>query len=147
MKQIIHQVAAITATLCVGTFLISTLLVELFGSIEAIRQVKSLIVFPGLFILVPAIALAGATGFSMAKQRSGRVINRKKKRMPFIAMNGVFILIPAAIILNQWAIEGNLHIGFYMLQAAELIAGAANLALMIMNIVDGKKFNPKKVNT
>ncbi|MPW28263.1 hypothetical protein F9L16_04520 [Agarivorans sp. B2Z047] len=144
MKQIIHRAAAITATLCVATFFSSTLLVELFGSIEAIRQVKSLIVFPGLFILVPAIALTGATGLSLAKQRSGRIINRKKKRMPFIAMNGVFILIPAAIFLNQWATEGYLDTPFYLLQAAELIAGAVNLVLMAMNIIDGKKFTHKK---
>jgi hypothetical protein len=144
MKQVIHRAAAIMATLCVATFFSSTLLVELFGSIEAIRQVKSLIVFPGLFILVPAIALTGATGFSLAKQRSGRVINRKKKRMPFIAINGVLILIPAAIFLNQWAIEGNLNTRFYLLQAAELMAGAANLVLMTMNIIDGKKFKQKE---
>jgi hypothetical protein len=144
MKQIIHRAAAITATLCVATFFSSTLLVELFGSIEAIRQVKSLIVFPGLFILVPAIALTGATGLSLAKQHSGRIINRKKKRMPFIAINGVFILIPAAIFLNQWATEGNWNTQFYVLQAAELIAGAVNLVLMAMNIIDGKKITHKK---
>lgn len=144
MKNIIHRSAAITATLCVAIFFSSTLVVELFGSIEAIRQVKSLIVFPGLFILVPAIALTGATGFALAKQRSGRVISRKKKRMPFIAINGVFILIPAAIFLNQWAIEGNLGTQFYLLQAAELIAGAVNLALMTMNIIDGKKFTKNR---
>ena len=144
MKQIIHRTAAITATICVATFFSSTLLAELFGSIEVIRQVKSLIVSPGLFILAPAIALTGATGFSLAKQRSGRIINRKKKRMPFIAMNGVFILIPAAIFLNQWATEGNLDTQFFLLQAAELIAGAVNLVLMAMNIIDGKKFIHKK---
>ncbi|WP_087023158.1 hypothetical protein [Thaumasiovibrio subtropicus] len=144
MKQIIHRSAAITATLCVATFFSSTLLVELFGSIEAMRKVKALIVFPGLFILVTAIALTGATGFSLAKQRSGRVINRKKKRMPFIAINGVFVLIPAAIFLNQWAIEGRLDTQFYLLQAAEVIAGAVNLVLITMSITDGKKFTQKR---
>lgn len=144
MKQTIHRAAAIMATLCVAAFFSSTLLVEVFGSIEAVRQVKSLILFPGLFILVPTIALTGATGFSLAKQRAGRVINRKKKRMPFVAMNGALILIPAAIFLNQWAIEGNLDTRFYLLQAAELVAGAANLVLMTMNIIDGKKFRKNK---
>ncbi|RDL42829.1 hypothetical protein DN730_17355 [Marinomonas piezotolerans] len=139
MKQIVHRIAAVTATLCVATFFVTTLLVELFGSIEAIRQVKSLIVFPGLFILVPAIALTGATGFSLSKQRSGKIVNRKKKRMPFIALGGVFVLIPAAIFLNQWAAEGNFNTQFYLLQATELIAGAVNLTLMTMNIIDGRK--------
>ena len=62
MKPIIHKTAALTATLCVATFFTSTLLVELFGTLESVKLVKSMIVFPGLFILVPAIAITGATG-------------------------------------------------------------------------------------
>ena len=71
MNSLIHRVAAITATLCVATFCLSTLLVELLGSLELIRTVKSLIVFSGLFILISAIATAGTTGFLMTKRRSG----------------------------------------------------------------------------
>lgn len=144
MKPLIHRIAAITATLCVATFFSSTLLVELFGSTEAIKMVKSLIVFPGIFILVPAIATTGATGFMMSKQRSGRVCDKKKKRMPFIAINGIFILLPAAYFLNQWAIADQFDSQFYLLQAVEIIAGLTNLVLMTLNILDGRKISPRK---
>jgi hypothetical protein len=106
--------------------------------------VKSLIVFPGLFILVPAIATTGATGAAMAKVRKGKVIERKSKRMPIIAFNGIAILIPAAYFLNQWAQAGEFGALFYGVQALELIAGATNLSLMVLNIKDGRKFSAKR---
>lgn len=144
MKPIIHRIAAITATLCIATFFTSTLLVEIFGTKESIQLVKSLIVFPGLFILVPAIATAGATGAAMAKQRRGKVIERKSKRMPIIAFNGIVILIPAAYFLNQWATADEFDSIFYGVQLLELMAGSVNLSLMVLNIKDGRKFRPNK---
>lgn len=139
MKPLIHRIAAIVATLCVATFFISTIAIELTGTIESIQFVKSAIVFPGLFILIPAIAITGATGFMMAKNSSNNIIDKKKKRMPFIALNGLFLLIPAALFLNQRAIDGNFDFTFYLIQLIELIAGAVNLRLMSLNIMAGRK--------
>jgi hypothetical protein len=110
MKSRIHMAAGMLATLLIATFFTSTVIVELFGSHEAVAAVKYLIVFPGLFILVPSIALTGAMGFALSKTRGGRLVEKKKRRMPFIAMN---------------------------VQAAELLFGATNLALMSLNIRDG----------
>ena len=143
MKKTIHKLAAITATLCIAVFFLSTLWVELFGSQEAIATVKSLIVMPGLFILVPAIATTGATGFAMSKNRSGRLLEAKKKRMPIIGANGILILLPAAIFLDQWAASGAFDTRFYLLHGAELVAGAVNLALMSLNIRDGLRMGGK----
>lgn len=144
MKLLIHRISAIIATLCVVTFFTSTLVVELFGSLASVTQVKSFIVSPGLFILIPAIALTGATGFLIAKGRKGRLIESKKKRMPFIAINGLLILLPSAIVLNQWAMEGSFDTAFYTVQSLELIAGFINASLMILNIRDGRKFTHKR---
>ncbi|OQW91711.1 MAG: hypothetical protein BWK78_03815, partial [Thiotrichaceae bacterium IS1] len=91
MKRKIHLLAALIATLTIATFWTSTILVELFGSYQLIAQVKSLIVIPGLFILIPALAITGATGFSLSQSRMGRLVENKKKRMPFIAANGMLI--------------------------------------------------------
>ncbi len=140
----IHPVAAIIATLCIATFFTSTILVELFGSHESIAMVKSLIVVPGLFILVPAIAAAGGTGFVLAKNRKGRLLESKKRRMPFIAANGLLILMPAAIFLDQWATSDSFNTSFYFVQALELAAGAVNLTLMGANIRDGFKMTGNK---
>ena len=149
MKQIIHRIAAITATLCITTFFTTTVIVELFGSPEAIAIIKRLIVLPGLFILVPAIAVAGGTGFVLSKNRKGRLVKSKMKRMPFIGVNGLLILLPAAIILDHLAASGSFDAKFYIVQILELLAGLVNLSLMVFNIRDGLKLSgklhPKKV--
>lgn len=141
MLTIIHRSAAIIAMLCIATFFVATLIVELTGSNESIVLVKSLIVMPGLFILVPAIAATGATGFALSKTRSGHLVEAKKKRMPFIGANGLIILLPAAIFLDQWASAGDFDRQFFFLQALELIAGAINLMLMGLNIRDGLRMS------
>ncbi len=143
VKHKIHPVAATVATLCIATFFISTVIVELFGSYESIAVVKSLIVMPGLFILIPAIAITGASGFARAKGTKSGIIGSKKKRMPFIAANGILILLPAAICLNQWAAIGAFDTKFYIVQAFELLAGAINLTLMSMNMRDGLRLSGK----
>jgi hypothetical protein len=134
-----HLIAGLLATLIIATFFLSTVLVELFGSHEAVATVKRLIVLPGLFILVPAIAATGGSGFYLSKSRQGRLVDLKKKRMPFIAANGLLVLIPCAIFLNRWAAAGAFDTTFYMAQALELFAGAINLTLMGMNIRDGMR--------
>ena len=71
MPKKMHLVAGIVATLTIAIFFLSTVLVELFGSHEAVATVKQLIVLPGLFILVPAIAATGGSGFYASKSRKG----------------------------------------------------------------------------
>ncbi len=143
MKRLIHRIAAVVATACIAIFFTSTVLVELFGSQESIAMVKQLIVMPGLFILIPAIAATGITGGSMTKGRKGRLVGIKQKRMPFIAANGLLILLPAAIFLNRWAAGGHFDTTFYIVQGFELVAGAANLTLMGLNMRDGLKMTGK----
>ncbi len=141
MKNKIHLTAAVIATLCIATFFTSSILVELFGTHESIAMVKRLIVMPGLFILIPAIAMTGGTGFALSNNRKGRLVENKKKRMPFITANGILILLPAAIFLNQWAASGLFDTRFYVVQGLELLAGSINLTLMGMNIRDGLRMS------
>jgi hypothetical protein len=141
MLRTIHLLAGLLATLTIATFFSTTLLVELFGAHAAVASVKHLIVFPGLFVLVPAIAATGATGFVLSKTRPGRLVEAKMKRMPFIAANGLLVLLPAAILLDSWASQGAFDHWFYLVQAVELLAGATNLALMGLNIRDGLKLS------
>ena len=139
MLRTMHRLAGLLATLTIAVFFTATLLVELFGSHAAIAGIKHLIVFPGLFILVPAIAATGGTGFALSKTRQGRLVAAKLKRMPFIAANGLLVLLPAAIFLDSWAAQGAFDNRFYIVQAVELLAGAANLLLMGLNMRDGLK--------
>ncbi len=137
MTKRLHLVAGVLATLCIATFFVSTVIVELFGSAQDVARVKALVLVPGLFILIPAIAAAGGSGFVLSKSRRGRLVEAKQRRMPFIAANGLLVLVPCAIFLDRWAAAGAFDPAFYRLQAAELLAGAVNLSLMGLNIRDG----------
>ncbi len=141
MPKKVHSIAGLLATLTIATFFLFTVLVELFGSHEAVASVKSLIVLPGLFILVPAIAATGGSGFFLSKSHHGRLVETKKKRMPFIAANGLLVLIPCAVSLDRWAAAGAFDSTFYLVQGLELLAGAVNLTLMGLNIRDGLRLS------
>jgi hypothetical protein len=86
---------------------------------------------------VPALAITGASGFRLAGTSSDSRLVRKKRRRPFIAGNGILILIPAALYLSMVASRGEFGSHFYGVQAVELVAGAVNLTLMFLNIRDG----------
>ena len=137
MPKRAHLVVGVLATLCIATFFLSTLITELFGSHAAVAQLKSLLVMPGLWIMVPLMAATGGSGIFLARSRKGRLVDAKKKRMPFIAANGLLVLVPCAIVLNRWAAAGSFDTTFYVVQTIELIAGATNLTLMGLNARDG----------
>ncbi|MCW8833485.1 MAG: hypothetical protein OQK03_09220, partial [Colwellia sp.] len=88
-------------------------------------------------------AITGATGAALSKNRRGPLDANKKKRMPFVAANGILILLPCAIFLDRWAAAGSFDSMFYMVQGLELLAGATNLTLMGLNIRDGLKMTGK----
>jgi hypothetical protein len=141
MKKTVHRIAALAATLTIAAFLLSSVVVESFASPAAVVALKAFIVFPGLFVLVPALALAGASGFALARLRGGRLADAKKRRMPIIAGNGLLVLVPCALLLDRWAAAGQIDAGFYAIQGLELAAGALNLFLMLLNIRDGLRLS------
>ncbi|WP_394391866.1 hypothetical protein [Shewanella woodyi] len=144
MKTKLHLLAALTATLCIATFFSFSLIGEIFGTHAFIIQVKSNIVFPGLFILIPAMAITGITGNLLAKGAKSKIIKQKLFRMKIAAANGILILLPAALLLNYWAQAGQFDVYFYLLQAIELIAGATNLFLLSKNAIAGRRLTANK---
>ena len=137
MLRRLHLAAGILGLSCIATFFLTTIFVELLGSHEAVAHLKPLIVTPGLWILIPALAATGGSGMFLAKSRGGRLVDAKKKRMPIIAANGLLVLVPCAIFLNRLVSAGEFDTTFYVVQAMELLAGATNLALMGLNARDG----------
>lgn len=136
--SVIHKISAATAFILVFSFFSSSLLVELFGDHQAILLVKTVILY-AIVLLIFAMALTGITGAKMAPKAKSGPIGSKKKRMPFIAANGLLILVPAAIYLQHLASTEQFSSLFYTVQAIELIVGAINLTLMSLNIRDGRK--------
>ena len=141
MTRRIHFLAGLLATLTIATFFSVSLFSELLGTKETIATVKALIVMPGLLVLIPAVVATGISGVVLSRSRQGRLVAAKKKRMPFIAANGVLILVPCAIFLNRWAAAGTFDTTFYWVQGLEFLAGVTNLGLMGLNIRDGLKMS------
>lgn len=146
MPKIIHPIAGALALLTILTFWTSTAITELFGSTQAIITVKSLIPW-GFLILVPAMALAGGTGFKIGGKWRGKLVTAKKKRMPIIAANGILVLIPAALFLSWKAQAGQFDTTFYAVQLIELVAGATNIALLGLNMRDGLRMTAARRRT
>jgi hypothetical protein len=136
MKTRIHALAGTCALLIVMCFWASTLISELFLSREAVVTVKTGILY-GMGLLIPFIVAAGGTGFLLARSHTGDLVKRKKRRMPFIALNGLLVLAPAAIFLHGKAVAGEFDAVFYAAQGLELVAGALQLALLGRNFRDG----------
>jgi len=132
----LHAASATLALLLITTFFISTLLSELFGSHQTISHVKSAI-FYGIWLVIPFMAIAGISGNKLAPTAKGGIIGQKKSRMPFIATNGVLVLVPAAVYLESLASVGSFNTTFYIVQIIELIAGAINITLMSLNLKSG----------
>lgn len=90
-----------------------------------------------MFGLIPSMAVAGATGASLGRGWKLPQVTRKTRRMKLIAANGLVILLPCAVFLALRARAGTFDIWFYSVQACELAAGGANIALMVANMRDG----------
>ncbi len=138
MKSKLHAIAGGVALLTITIFWLSTLAAELSGNAATIAAVKAAIL-AGMVVLIPAMALAGASGFSLGRGWKSPVVARKRTRMKIIAANGLLILLPSAFFLAGRAQVGLLDATFFAVQALELVAGAVNIALLSLNMRDGMR--------
>ncbi|MBB6468264.1 hypothetical protein HNQ96_004148 [Aminobacter lissarensis] len=136
MKAKLHAAAGGAALLTVSCFWISTVAAELAGNAEIIATVKATIL-AGMVVLIPAMIIAGASGFSLGKGWRSPVVQIKKRRMRIVAGNGLLVLLPSAYVLAGWAGEGRFDAAFIIVQTLELAAGAVNIALLSLNMRDG----------
>ena len=138
--KMIHPIAGTVALLTILTFWITTVdQLNSQGRTDAIVAVKTAIPW-GFLLLIPALAATGGTGFRLAGSRSKATtgpLAAKRRRMPVIALNGIFVLVPSALFL-AWAAEARaFDLTFYAVQAAELAAGGLNIVLLGLNMRDG----------
>ncbi|MDD3518405.1 MAG: hypothetical protein PHQ14_08655 [Chromatiales bacterium] len=146
MKRKAHAVAGVLVFLCIAGFWSSTVVAELFLGVDAIVTVKRTIL-NAMWLFIPLIASTGASGFALARRRAHPLLGSKQRRMPFIAANGLLILLPAAIFLAARAEAGVFDLWFYAVQSAELAAGAVNLLLVGLNIRDGLRLRSQRCGT
>ncbi len=136
MLKRLHPVAGGIALATIATFWLSTVVSEAFLPPTTIVAVKTSIPW-GFLLLIPALMAAGASGFRLSKGNRRGVVGAKARRMPFIAANGLIILVPSALYLAAKASAGEYDVGFYIVQVLELIAGAINMALLGLSFRDG----------
>lgn len=134
MMKFAHPFAGALAIATIGTFWVSTVLSELFASHSAVAAVKAAILW-GFVLLIPALAVGAGSGVLLAK---GRRVG-KFTRLPFIAGNGLLVLVPSALLLASKPQEAEFDATFYAVQALELVSGATNITLLALNMRDGLK--------
>ncbi|MDI2090895.1 hypothetical protein [Commensalibacter oyaizuii] len=139
----IHRIAGITALIILLIFWFSTVTTELSGHLNFIKNVKILIPY-GFIFLIPALIIVSGTGSKMAGKINNPAIHHKKKRMPFIALNGLIILIPCALYLRYLAVHEHLDFTFFLIQIVELIAGGVNITLLMLNVLAGINLSKNK---
>ena len=144
MKTWIHAAAGAIALITVSAFWLSTATIELFGDAAAVTTVKNC-VLAGMAVLIPAMIVAGASGFSLGKGWRSPVVARKKRRMRIIAANGLLVLVPSAFLLSSLADAGRFDSLFTMVQVVEMVAGAVNIVLLSLNMRDGLSLRRKPV--
>ena len=138
-KSIFHAAAGILAILTVATFWVSSLISELFLDHQAVVLAKGLIANYGIYGLIFMMASVGGSGFAIGKNKKNRFIDSKTKRMRFLALNALVVMIPSAYFLNTKAVNGEFDTIFYIVQVIELVAGAMQLTLLGLNFRDGLK--------
>ena len=136
MLNRMHPIAGALALLTILTFWTATIVAEAFGDTAAVVVVKTAIPW-GFLLLIPALAATGGSGLALAREHAGPLIERKRRRMPVIAANGLLILVPSALFLSFKSQSGEFDGFFYGVQVLELIAGAVNIALLGLNLRDG----------
>nr|WP_321413718.1 hypothetical protein [uncultured Allomuricauda sp.] len=134
-----HIVATAIAVLTIASFFSFSLIAEIMGNPEFIKQIKTGILYC-LPVLLFAMPLLGITGKKLAGKSKSPIVTTKMKRMKFIAFNGV-ILISLAIYLYFRANDNNIDRTFLYVQIIELLFGAINLTLLGLNIQSGMKLS------
>lgn len=132
----LHPLAGAVALLTITIFFAATAAAEFAGDPAGILAVKTGILW-GMLVLVPAMATVGITGFRMGARSPHPRVAAKRRRMPVIALNGLLVLLPSAVLLRQLAASGDFGTTFMVLQSVEFVAGAINIALLALSMRDG----------
>ncbi|QDG53503.1 hypothetical protein FIV42_22985 [Persicimonas caeni] len=140
---VIHRWSARAATAMIGVFFMSTVVVEIAGDYESVRMVKHAIVWavPALVVL---LAVTGITGQKMAGRSQADKIVAKKRTTGVMAALGLLVLVPAAFALDAMAQEGSFGTWFWVVQGAELVAGATNFTLALLQMRRGADLSPAR---
>ena len=132
-----HRSAAVGALALITTFLLSSAVTELIGNAADVHRLRQWIVF-GLPLLIGFLAVAALTGRRLARKSKAAVIRRKQRRMQIVAVAGIVVLVPCALLLSYQTASASARGAVNALEITELLAGALNLTLLVLNFRDGR---------
>ena len=125
----VHLAAAVGAVAVIVAFLTSSAITELVGTPAEVRLLRHGIML-GLPLLIACLATVALTGRRLGGKSRAPVVRRKRRRTQLIAAVGLVVLVPCAVVLNYQAMPA--------LEITELAAGGLNLALLVLNVRDGR---------
>lgn len=105
------------------------------------QAVKQAIAHYGLVSMVLCMAVTGASGFALSRNRGGRLLDEKKRRMQRLGMNGLLVMVPAALFLHSRAAAGIFDALFYTVQALELLVGVVQMTWLGQNFRAGMRLS------
>lgn len=131
----IHVSTTIIATLTIAFFFVSSATAEIVGDETFIKKVKEVIFFL-LPVMIVTMPILGITGNKLANKSQSPMVNGKRRRMKFIAVNGLILIFLASLLYyrSHYLAIDNM---FLAIQFGELAFGFTNLLLIGMNIRDG----------
>ncbi|MCR8547915.1 hypothetical protein M4578_08750 [Salipiger sp. P9] len=140
---LIHGASGAAALAIVASFWSLALYAEFLASSGAVIAIRQAILYV-LPFLVLAMAAAGASGARLAGGSKAPAVRAKMARMRVAALNGLLVLVPAAVFLGLRARAGDLTGAFAYVQLLELCAGALNIVLLGLNMRAGMAMKARK---
>lgn len=136
-----HLIATIVAVMTITTFFLLSLIAEIKGDETFIKSVKAFILY-ALPVMILAMPTLKITGDKLAGKSQSPLILAKVKRMKFVVINGVGLILLAIFLYYR----SHYHIidnTFLVAQIAEFGIGLVNLSLIIINARSGLQFSGK----
>lgn len=131
----VHAIAGIAAFCLITGFFVSSLVSELSGNLTWIVLVKRTVFYCmwAMGLLVPSAAF---TGTKLAGKSASPIVAGKRKRMRWVAPNGLLLLALASYLYYK-ANLAELDQRFMIAQGLEFILGFTNMTLLGLMIRDG----------
>ncbi len=131
----IHLTANIAGAILIIVFFVLSLIAEIHGNENFIKQVKEGILY-SLPLLIFTMASLNFSGRKLATGLNNSMIAVKQKRMKFVLINGIFLTFIAAFLYHR-AFYVGIDKTFFAAQIVEFILGLTNLLLIALNAKDG----------
>jgi nucleoside-diphosphate-sugar epimerase len=133
----VHVGAGLLAILLLVGFWTSSAAAVVIRDLALVRTVKHTI-SAALWILIPSLAATALSGEVLARRRGAPLVRAKRLRARAAMLNGLLVLLPTVLSLEKIVDTHGLVLQFFALQVLELLAGAANLTLLVQAATRGR---------